>query len=224
MKVSMNDYFPQSAFASQCSIDGALSWLSGGSGFPRWWPVVSPKGSDSCCFFTSGRIRNPPWKLRLKSPQSANAKGFSVISPFSRALHPSSIAVRTAGWEWAGHQNICGARTWNPQKCRVPFWKEPEGNRLSTTLTQEIHDLSTRPFSLHPSVVLAFLILRWKAGSQVGRYLYRPERDVDVPIDAVWLEHGLDCSSAEGQHCFLVLQGDTQTSDLHHLASAAALE
>lgn len=199
----------------QFSIDGALSWLSGGSGFPRWWPVVSPKGSDSCCFFTSGRKRNPPWKLTLKSSQRANVRGFSVISPFSRALHPSSIVVRASGVEWAGHQNICGARTWNPQKCRVPFWKEPDWSKLITTLTQEIQQLSSQLFAPpwrlceHEFSLFLFtlLILRWKENSQVGRYLYRPERDIDIPIDAVRLEHGLDCSRAEGQHGFLVLQG-----------------
>lgn len=175
---------------------------------------MSPKGSDSCCFFTSGRSRKPPLKLTLKSSQRANVRGFSVISPFSRALHLSSIAVRSSGVEWPGHQNICGARTWNPQKCSVPFWKEPDWSRLITTLTREIQQLSSQLFAPPCSLckwefslfLITLLILRWKENSQVGRYLYRPERDIDIPIDAVGLEHGLDCSRAEGQHGFLVLQ------------------
>lgn len=47
-------------------------------------------------------------------------------------------------------------------------------------------------------------------------HLQRPQRDVDVSIDAIRLEHRLCCSGGEGQHCFLVLQGNTE---MHILSS-----
>lgn len=108
------------------SAVAALVWLSGGSGFPRWCPVEMPRGCVASSSFTSGRSKNPPWKLRSKSSQRAKVKGFSASSPLSRVRHPSSIAARAAGGLWAGLQKIWGARTWNPQKCRIPFWKKQE--------------------------------------------------------------------------------------------------
>lgn len=104
--------------------DGALVWSPGGSGFPRWCPVERPNGCASCSSFTSGRSLNPPWKLRSKSSQGAKVKGFSVSRPPRRARHPSSIWARTAAGQWAGSQKIWGARTWNPQKFRIPFWRK----------------------------------------------------------------------------------------------------
>ena len=102
---------------------GASVWLSGGRGFPRWWPVVRPCGRELSSSLASGRSTNPPWKLRSNSSQGEKVKGLSADNPRSLSRHPSSIAVRTGAGQWAGPQNICGARTWNPQKWRVPFWK-----------------------------------------------------------------------------------------------------
>lgn len=114
---------------------------------------------------------------------------------------------------------------WTPEYLRSKNLKSAEVQRavlkgtrlieLITPLRQEIQQLSSQllappwrqcecEFSLF---LFTLLMLRWKENPRVGRYLYGPERDIDIPIDAVRLEHGLDCSRAEGQHGFLVLQG-----------------
>jgi len=111
--------------------DGAFVWLSGGRGFPRWWPVVRPHGCEPHSSLTSGRSKNPPWKLRSNSSQGAKVKGLSADNPLSLALHSFSIAVRTCAGQWAGPQNICGARTWNPQKWRVPFCEKLNKTSIS---------------------------------------------------------------------------------------------
>ena len=122
-------------FLRSGSAHWALIWLSGGSGFPRWCPVVRPKGCDSRSSITFGNIMKPPWNVRSKSSQGAKVKGFSTNSPLSRARHPSNMAVLTGRGQWAGLQNTWGGRTWKPQKWRVPFWKKQD----------ETRDINNRP-------------------------------------------------------------------------------